>query len=304
MVNFKENHWALLDLQAEVLVDGYKFTATTDVPCHLFCRMTKVPPRKHVLPSARRGIYLQGDIRFCFVVYEDNEQEEAGDTLSHTWLKSNWPVCETRWFYFVGTQGGTPSVSETAIFKFHFWGGPPPEPERLAFARFFNVYGATTALGHLVALAQVFWADTASKISNVFLFTKNNDSYNVVISIRHVDDNDLPLLPDLDAIVINLSDGVLVGGSDAYPVYKHIAPLPVNISGGAHYAVVARELGYPPTFWLTFRTLGWNPIYPWDEGSKNYVVRYRRSIDGGNTWYPAGSPTGQWNFEVWGVPEA
>lgn len=304
MPDFKLSHWALLDLKVEALVDGYKFTAYTDVPCHLFCRMTKKPPVRRVVPSPRRGTYFQGEVRFCFVVYEDNEQDEPGDTLIHTWHKTGWPVCETRWFYFVGTQGGITSVSETAIFRYHFWGGPPPEPERLAYARFFNVYGATTALGSLVAIAQVFWADTPSKIGNVFLFTKNNDNFNVVISIRHVDENDLPLLPDLEAIVINLSDGVLVGGSDAYPVYKHTAALPVNVGGLSHYAVVARELGDPPNFWLTFRTLGWKPEYPKDEGSKNYVVRYRRSIDGGNTWYPAGSPTGQWNFEVWGVPEA
>jgi len=126
-MNFKADHWALLDLQYEYLDDGFKLTATTDVPCHLFCRMTKTPPRKHVLPAFRRGIYLQGDIRFCFVVYEDNEQEEAGDTLTHTFLKPGWPICETRWFYFVGSQNGTTSVSETAIFKFHF-PAPPPEP--------------------------------------------------------------------------------------------------------------------------------------------------------------------------------
>ncbi len=125
-MNFKANHWALLDLKYYFMVDGFKLIATTDMPCHLYCRMTTTPPRKHVLPSPRRGIYLQGDIRFCFVVYEDNEQDEAGDSITHTWYKTSWPVCETRYFYFVGTQGGTPSVSETAIFKLHFTGMPPP----------------------------------------------------------------------------------------------------------------------------------------------------------------------------------
>ena len=96
MPDFKANHWALLDLQYEYLDDGYKLTATTDVPCHLFCRMTTTPPIKRVVPSPRRGIYLQGDVRFCFVLYEDNEQNEAGDTLTHTWLKTAWPICETR----------------------------------------------------------------------------------------------------------------------------------------------------------------------------------------------------------------
>jgi len=126
-VNFLEQHWFLKDLQYFYLDDGFKLVAYTDVPCHLFCRMTSTPPRKHALPSYRRGLYLQGDIRFCFVVYEDNEQDEAGDTLIHTFYKSAWPVCETRWFYFIGNIAGISSVSESPIFTFHF-PAPPPEP--------------------------------------------------------------------------------------------------------------------------------------------------------------------------------
>lgn len=132
MPDFKANHWALLDLTWEKVADGFIFTATTDVPCHLYCRMTKTPPVKRKFAAFRRGIYLQGDYRFCFVVYEDNEQEEAGDTLIHTFFKFDWPHCETRWFYFVGTQAETPSVSETAIFKFHFTAPDPlPHPSYL-----------------------------------------------------------------------------------------------------------------------------------------------------------------------------
>ena len=125
--DFHKTNWALLDLKYEYLDDGFKITATTDVPCHLYCRMTKIPPEEHSKPTFRRGIQLPGDVRFCFVVYEDNEQEEAGDTLAHTFLKGSWPVCEHRWFYFVGFIDGTPSVSQSCIFHFHF-PAPPPEP--------------------------------------------------------------------------------------------------------------------------------------------------------------------------------
>jgi len=126
-VTFQQSHWYLKDLQYYYLDDGFKLVATTDVPCHLWARMTTTPPRKHALPSYRRGLFMQGDIRFCFVVYEDNEQDEAGDTLIHTWHKSAWPICETRWFYFVGTILELPVVSESPIFQFHF-PAPPPEP--------------------------------------------------------------------------------------------------------------------------------------------------------------------------------
>lgn len=127
MEDFQLTHWALLDLQYEYLDDGFKITATTDVPCHLYCRMTKVEPEEHSKPTFRRGIQLSGDVRFCFVVYEDNEQDEAGDTLTHTFLKGDWPICEHRWFYFVGEIINVPSVSQSCIFHFHF-PAPPPEP--------------------------------------------------------------------------------------------------------------------------------------------------------------------------------
>lgn len=131
MEDFQLTHFALLDLEYFFLEDGFLIIATTDVPCHLYCRMTKTPPLKHSLPSMRRGLRLTGDIRFCFVVYEDNEQVEDGDTILHTWYKRNWPVCETRWFYFIGSINGATVVSETAIFHLHFKREPYPMPNLL-----------------------------------------------------------------------------------------------------------------------------------------------------------------------------
>ncbi|MBA7627796.1 hypothetical protein ES703_35265 [subsurface metagenome] len=139
MEDFKLHHWALLDLQYTYLDDGFTLVATTDVPCHLFCRMTTTPPRKHSLPSMRRGLRITGDIRFCFVVYEDNEQAEPGDTLIHTFVKPGWPVGERRWFYFVGKINNTDSPSETAIFEFHF-PAPPPEPPPLVDSTLYPVF--------------------------------------------------------------------------------------------------------------------------------------------------------------------
>lgn len=63
---------------------------------------------------------MHGDRYFCFVVYTDNEQEEAGDTLVHTFIKRPWPVCETRWFYFWGSIAGLTCQSTTSIFELHF----------------------------------------------------------------------------------------------------------------------------------------------------------------------------------------
>jgi len=127
--DYQKTHFAVIDVTYSYLDDGYTIVATTDVPCHLYCRMTEQPPRQHTLPSSRRGTRFTGDVRFCFTQYEDNDQVEAGDTITHTFVKDNWEVCHDRWFYFVGTIAGLTVVSETCIFKFHFPAPPPPVPD-------------------------------------------------------------------------------------------------------------------------------------------------------------------------------
>ncbi|GAH88622.1 unnamed protein product [marine sediment metagenome] len=136
--DFQKTHFAVMDLQYSYLDDGYTLVATTDVPCHLYCRMTEQPPHQHTLPSSRRGTRFTGDVRFCFTIFEDNDQVEAGDTLTHTFIKDKWEVCHDRWFYFVGTIGGVTVVSETCIFKFHFPAPPPPVPEAMTQTLFAN----------------------------------------------------------------------------------------------------------------------------------------------------------------------
>lgn len=99
--------------------DHVQIVVTTDVACHLYCRMTWIEPKRHLKPVRVRGVNFITEIYHCFDSYEDNEQSEAGDTLTHTFEKPDWPFCQTRWFYFWGTRGGNPSPSESCIFKYH-----------------------------------------------------------------------------------------------------------------------------------------------------------------------------------------
>jgi len=111
------------DYASTYLCDGYKIVVTTDIPCHLYMRWTTVKPQKHIIPVLRRGVYMHGDTYFCFVVYTDKEQCEAGDTLTHTFIITDWPDCQTRWLYFWGKVAGITAVSTTAIFDLH-WAAP------------------------------------------------------------------------------------------------------------------------------------------------------------------------------------
>lgn len=113
-------YFSVRDITWEALGDGFKIVVITDVPCHLYMRWTNVEPQIHNIPTWRRGIFMHGDRYFCFVAYHDNEQEEDGDTLEHTFIKQNWQSCETRWFYFWGSISDIRCASTTAPFNLHF----------------------------------------------------------------------------------------------------------------------------------------------------------------------------------------
>lgn len=111
--------FAVLTIEQILTATGYKIIVTTDVPCHLWMRWSLVEPEIHKIPILKRGVYIHADIRICFVVYTDNEQEEDGDTIIHTFIKEPWPTCETRYFIFWGTINGEPSPSTSGIFTKH-----------------------------------------------------------------------------------------------------------------------------------------------------------------------------------------
>ncbi|MBA7655924.1 hypothetical protein ES703_63835 [subsurface metagenome] len=59
------------------------------------------------------------DVRFCFDVYDDFEQDEDGDTLIHTFSLVDWPICVTKWLYLWGSRAGVVCVSTSVPLHFH-----------------------------------------------------------------------------------------------------------------------------------------------------------------------------------------
>lgn len=123
------SNWAPTDIASQLTPTGYTIVVTTDIPVHLWMRWTKTEPLKHPSEEFRRGILLMSGIRWCFVAFHENEQEEPGDTYIHTFIKPNWPVCETRWFYFLGTKQAEETPSASPIFHLH--------RERIGFEQIF-----------------------------------------------------------------------------------------------------------------------------------------------------------------------
>ncbi|MBA7537621.1 hypothetical protein ES705_29890 [subsurface metagenome] len=118
-------HISVRDIDFHPSDTGVRIRVTTDVPSHLFVRLSLKEPWVHMKPSIRRGVAFAEDVRFCFTVFEDNEQNEWGDTLEHTWWKENWPPCTTKWLYVWGMVAGEVCVSTTAPFKYHNTGIEP-----------------------------------------------------------------------------------------------------------------------------------------------------------------------------------
>lgn len=127
-----ESRISFRDFEFHSSTTGVRIIIYTDIPCHLFCRLTTEPPHIHKKPVLLRGVRFNDDVRFCFTVFEDNEQFEAGDTLVHTWWKPDWAVCTTKWCYIWGTVGGVVSSSTSAILTYHNDGIEPlPPPDVL-----------------------------------------------------------------------------------------------------------------------------------------------------------------------------
>lgn len=102
---------------------------TTNEAVHLVLRYTYTKPVKTSIPKEKRGAVWYYDNKMCFVAWKECEQDEAGDTTTHTFSCPIFPYCVKVWYIFVGTIGGVPSPSNTAIFEAHMtWPPPPPPP--------------------------------------------------------------------------------------------------------------------------------------------------------------------------------
>lgn len=110
----------LLTITHEQVNGSVVVTITTNAACHLYLRYSDVFPRIHRKSVARRGLVMGWDARYCFAAYQHLQQDEEGDTFTHTFTWPGWANCDTRYFYFWGTMGGQDMVSDTPIFWIHY----------------------------------------------------------------------------------------------------------------------------------------------------------------------------------------
>lgn len=112
-------NWCVLLVTQTRTATGYKITCWTNVPCHLYFFWTDTEPEKHKKTRIVRGLTVPDAPAYCFVTWHQNEQEEAGDTIYHTFIKEPWPECETRWYTFRALVNNEWTTSAAPIFKKH-----------------------------------------------------------------------------------------------------------------------------------------------------------------------------------------
>ena len=294
------NHFSVRDVIFTPTDTGVKVVVETDVLCRLICRQTSTVPQIHKKPVLRRGVWLNDDVRFCFVAYSDHEQEEAGDTLIHTFIKEPWTPCTTKWMYFWATIDGEVCVSTSAMFAHHNPVPPyvPPVLVRYAWSRLFTHYGSFIARAAGTGIAATFHiTETPTWADKFHLFSRNRENVSVMVSLYEADDDNKPTGPSLGFVVYNLENGVEDGGDGATDrVYRHIVTIPYIYTPGKNYALVSMTLTNSAQWWINFRRQDW--IGDEDEGTENNVCCHY-SQDAGASWILF--PPSHQNYEYWGT---
>lgn len=169
-------HFSVRDVTFIPTAEGLYITVETDIPVHLFLRLTTRQPWVHKKPVLRRGMWLNDDVRFCFTVFEDNEQDEAGDTTMHTFWKTDWPPCTTKWFYFWGQVAAEVCLSTSPIFKYHM-----PLPAETEEMNILAEYATRSLLS-----SHSIWATAWGGFSEDILNSRQSPSYELETRLRSV----------------------------------------------------------------------------------------------------------------------
>jgi len=125
--------WYLTSITDQQFDWGVRVTVTTDVAVHLYMRYSDNFPRIHAATREHRGVVMWGGVYHCFTAYHHIEQNEEGDTTTHTFDWPGWVYCETRYFYFFGHTNYLECVSDSPVFWIHYHWTPPPSYDDLAW---------------------------------------------------------------------------------------------------------------------------------------------------------------------------
>lgn len=147
---------------------GMKFVTTTNLPCHGYLFYTSQPWWTHRVPMMRRGTYFRDLSYWCFTNWRYVEQEEVGDTLTHTFFIEPWELCEIRWLTPRATVNGIWATSSGPIFEHH----RHLLSEAVRFASHRVPLDEAWAVERDYFMAQAFVPEWCPSLTNVFIYVK------------------------------------------------------------------------------------------------------------------------------------
>ncbi|MBA7577511.1 hypothetical protein ES708_19364 [subsurface metagenome] len=277
-------HFAVLEVLYLHKPASIIITCTTNNPCHLTLYYTDKQPVRHTTSLVKRGVALPWGAYFCFVAWKSVEQQEAGDTLIHTFEVPDWSYCQTKWFTFRGTVAGQLSPSVSALLKHHHSGVPPPqkfefydEPKQT----YSNIYEPnregqtfTPTERHLLTKVYVFIHRTSASYPtlNVKIQEAPDDTpTGPVLSSGSSSWAHIPVSPDEDWVETEMSEFILEPGTK-YVIIAHTSFVGQGII----------------RWWRRY----FDATYP--RGIRIY------SRDKGKTWGKL--PLHDYLFQEWGIP--
>lgn len=106
-------------------LDGVLYiTIITDITCHVHLKWTDKETHVHLKTELDRGLLKLGDPYYCFVEFTIVDQNEPGDTFTHTFTWPGWATCYRRWYTFQATVAGIASPSNVPLFNVHYQDPP------------------------------------------------------------------------------------------------------------------------------------------------------------------------------------
>ncbi|MBA7570585.1 hypothetical protein ES708_12338 [subsurface metagenome] len=277
-------HFAVLTIAYFNLASSIFIVTTSNNPCHLTLYYTDKEPIRHATSRIVRGLSLPWGAYWCFVAWKEVEQQEAGDTLFHTFEVPAWSYCQTKWLCFRGTVASILSPSVSALLKHHHPGATPEQKfEFYDHPRptYSNIYEPNQG-------GQTFTPTQVHLLTKVYTFIHRvtNTYPTLNLEIKEAPD-DTPTGPVLSSGATPWA--VIPEWPDPAWIETEMTPLvikpTVKYTKIAHTSFVGQGI-------LRWWYRSWDATYP--RGIRIY------SMDSGNTWSKL--PLHDFLFQEWGIP--
>ena len=224
-------HFAVLQIYYFYTATSIIIECSTNNPCHLWCYYTEKEPVRHATSLVKRGVALPWGAYFCFVAWDSVEQQQAGDTLIHTFEIPDWSYCQTKWFCFRGTVASELSPSVSALFKKHYG---IKKYEHLSEP----VYASYILYPPNDRYAQTFTPSQHHKLTAVRLRLGRTETPGIItIDVTHTDADKMPIPPPLTSGIIDTTDLPL--GHPGEWIFSDLTPHILHI--GTTYAIITKS---------------------------------------------------------------